>query len=411
MDIGFIHFNSEEKNKVLKALQLIREQQAIDELGIGRVRDAFANKMFPGMSTLQQHAKYFVILPLLYKTAEKYHYNDFRDVKFKLTELEIKLTRQLILGSPENAIGITGSDVVKRNGTTNIDKYVKYDPNYIYSSGMRTYGILKTDAIEAAIFKMSKIREESPERYKSEKDEFGSDDDASSAELQYCVFPNETLDLSKPISIFLNKTEAEFLKSHILSTKDSKDSLLAYILSNNIAIGEDYEFLPADADYSGVITFDSLDYNIFPENFKKEITLAKRFSQFIYPLNMRFMVIYFEGTDMYENLKDSFNELLDRHRKLYDKDLIQEIFTFLKISDPSIELFCLKAIEYVNKEDMTGLDNLIVKREISVKGPKRAKLRNPNRTFDENYYKNLHMLDYRWSIVRRVINEIRKGEI
>lgn len=123
------------------------------------------------------------------------------------------------------------------------------------------------------------------------------------------------------------------------------------------------------------------------------------------------MVIYFEGTDMYENLKDSFNELLDRHRKLYDKDLIQEIFTFLKISDPSIELFCLKAIEYVNKEDMTGLDNLIVKREISVKGPKRAKLRNPNRTFDENYYKNLHMLDYRWSIVRRVINEIRKGEI
>lgn len=41
MDIGYISFGLEEKNNLYKVIQSIRNHHAIDELGIGRIRDAF----------------------------------------------------------------------------------------------------------------------------------------------------------------------------------------------------------------------------------------------------------------------------------------------------------------------------------------------------------------------------------
>lgn len=52
MKLGFINFSSEEQLKMHQVIQAIQEHQAIDELGLGRIRDAFSNKLFPGISTL-----------------------------------------------------------------------------------------------------------------------------------------------------------------------------------------------------------------------------------------------------------------------------------------------------------------------------------------------------------------------
>ena len=49
MQIGFVNFSQEELARKNKVLQMVRDQTAIDELGFGRIRDAFANWMFPGM--------------------------------------------------------------------------------------------------------------------------------------------------------------------------------------------------------------------------------------------------------------------------------------------------------------------------------------------------------------------------
>lgn len=47
MQIGFVNFNTEEKKRVAKMMQLLQESEAIEELGIGRVRDHFSNTLFP----------------------------------------------------------------------------------------------------------------------------------------------------------------------------------------------------------------------------------------------------------------------------------------------------------------------------------------------------------------------------
>ncbi len=113
MKLGFINFSTEEQLKMHQVMQAIQEHQAIDELGLGRIRDAFSNKLFPGISTLHNRAKYYAILPSLFLEAEKGTYKSANEVRAKVLNLEIKLTRQLLRGTePANNWGITGSSVI-----------------------------------------------------------------------------------------------------------------------------------------------------------------------------------------------------------------------------------------------------------------------------------------------------------
>lgn len=69
MQIGWIDFSKRDRDKVLDILQLFAEKTAMDELGIGSVRDAFANIFFPGTSSIQTRAKYFFIVSYLLREA------------------------------------------------------------------------------------------------------------------------------------------------------------------------------------------------------------------------------------------------------------------------------------------------------------------------------------------------------
>ena len=61
MQLGWVDFSREDREKVLDVMNLLQEQGAVDELGIGLIRDAFANYFFPRTSTVQTRAKYFLI--------------------------------------------------------------------------------------------------------------------------------------------------------------------------------------------------------------------------------------------------------------------------------------------------------------------------------------------------------------
>ncbi len=52
MQLGWIDFSKEDRQKALDVINLLSEQDAVDELGKGTVRDAFANCFFPGTSTV-----------------------------------------------------------------------------------------------------------------------------------------------------------------------------------------------------------------------------------------------------------------------------------------------------------------------------------------------------------------------
>lgn len=413
MELGFVHLNNQSRTKMYNMLQLIREHTAIDELGIGKIRDAYSNLLFPGMSTLYRHAKYFVLIPQIYHEAENYDYSNIRDVRAKIIELEIKATRQLLAGSP-GVYGITGSEIVSASGAANKSKYVKYDPIYIYTGGLKTFGIQKCENPEQLILAKSRARKNQPELYKTDK-EGGSDDSALAQNAEYCMLPEEKLNLNQPISIFLNPVEASFIKNHILSAENSRDSLLAYILRENIEVGEDEEFLPKNVDFDK-LSFSDFDEQQLKEPYRKQLIMAKILSRFIVPLNIRFMCNYYrihEDSEAYEHATNCFVEELEKNKELLNEDIILRVFSFVDLKDESTEQFFLKSIKYIKEgqssKDFSKLDNLIIQREAAMKGLSRCKLRSAY-IYDPNYNKNIQPLDFRWDIVVRFVNEIRKGE-
>src|SRR5258708_7276325 len=67
----WLDYSERERRKMLDVVDLFRERDTRDELGIGSVRDAFADLMFPGTSTIMTRARYFLLVPWMYEQQER----------------------------------------------------------------------------------------------------------------------------------------------------------------------------------------------------------------------------------------------------------------------------------------------------------------------------------------------------
>ena len=81
--------------------------QGRDELGIGTVRDALADSLFPGISTVQTRAKYLLFVPWIYKALEE-RKTKSADIESLARKHEIELIEPLL--ASQDANGVIGRD-------------------------------------------------------------------------------------------------------------------------------------------------------------------------------------------------------------------------------------------------------------------------------------------------------------
>lgn len=407
MQIGFINFSQEELARKNKVLQMVRDQTAIDELGFGRIRDAFANMMFPGMSTLQRRAKYFAVMPSLFYQATKKSYNNVRDVREQIVKWEIRLTEMLVngAGNDENKkTGITGRSMLAA-AKNDPGKFVKYDPTYIYMTGLRTFGMVKGDIdIYRLIFERSKQINQQKPKYKATEEGEISDSEDKEGFLQFIAPCKEKYDFEKGtfLPLELTKKEAEYIKGHIVNSMKSMDSMLAYILRNNV------EVLPNYDDLGGVWQNMPKDF----DKYMKQYLMGQRFSHLAYVVQLRFnhiMAIYNEQQEEANLLQKKIEEVLNKYPTDFTRHAIDDMLFFIhnSVTEKTVITFCKRAIEQIENRNWDKLDDLIIARERAVK-PGRNKLRNPKYKGEERG--RPQMLSFRWNeIVYQVINEIRKA--
>lgn len=134
MQLGWIDFSKEDRQKAFDVINLLSEQGAVDELGIGIIRDAFANYFFPGTSTIQTRAKYFLIVPYMLREAVDGRYGkDANRVLRAIDSAEKDCGIRLLEADPK-AEGVIGSRVLPKG-------WVARKPSDIYWNGIRTFGI------------------------------------------------------------------------------------------------------------------------------------------------------------------------------------------------------------------------------------------------------------------------------
>ena len=59
------------RERTLRILSLFQERDSREELGLGAIRDSFADRLFPGTSTIQTRLRYMFFIPWIYRELER----------------------------------------------------------------------------------------------------------------------------------------------------------------------------------------------------------------------------------------------------------------------------------------------------------------------------------------------------
>ena len=395
MPLGWIDFSKSERNKVLSVLDLLTEAGTLDELGIAPVRDGFANLFFPGTSTIQTRAKYFLIVPYALKDLEYSNESNPARLLRAFNEMERNCGEILVRG--EDTDGVIGSRSLAQN------KWVKRTPADIYWAGLRHYGIFNGGTLSLSEYvramcalKNQKNTLKSLGNRNDMADEHDKDDkDAGELfRVQFWNIPTYQDDWIEELNIKLTKEEGAFLKSQIAAS--APESMLAHILREGI-----YEILLSDS-------FQDMESMIraFPDQSQYDYLLAKKFSDFLFVLRTIYNIVVSDGEN--EAANNLWEEMKPNLDTLSSVDLAS-IFTRLRItSNVFLCSFLRKTQDLMRKADFEGMKVEIKRRERELK-QSRAKTLHPGE-FDPNSWFGGGKLDYRFNSAKVIIRDIVESE-
>ncbi len=126
---AWLDYSAKERRAMLEIVDLFREKGTVDELGVGTIRDAFADAMFPGTSTLHTRARYLLFVPWVYLQLEEEKVKGSQ-MNERARSLQAALVRSLIAGGQsEGVIGIEAQEKLLRT------------PAMVYWGALRTLGV------------------------------------------------------------------------------------------------------------------------------------------------------------------------------------------------------------------------------------------------------------------------------
>lgn len=129
--LAWLDHSEEEQRRMRELVALFAQEESRDELGIGAIRDAFSDRLFPGVSVIQTRARYLLFVPWIFREAERRRLSG-ADLKAWTDKRERRLIPALKRGG--DVSGLVGR--VAGAG-------VKILPSTIYWTALQTYGIAR----------------------------------------------------------------------------------------------------------------------------------------------------------------------------------------------------------------------------------------------------------------------------
>jgi hypothetical protein len=131
--LTWLDFSEAERKRALQVVELLGRPETRDELGLGAIRDAFANALFPGMSTVQRRARYFLFVPWTFREAEQ-RWAGRADALERTRRKELQLVESLLrAGETDGVIGSSARGNLKQV------------PSMIYWHGLVRWGIRQVE--------------------------------------------------------------------------------------------------------------------------------------------------------------------------------------------------------------------------------------------------------------------------
>lgn len=127
--LTWLDFSDAERKRALQVVELLGRKETRDELGLGTIRDAFADAMFPGMSTVQRRAAYFLLVPWTFQAIERHPRKGWSPLE-RARRRELQMIDALLAGDDRD--GVIGGRAGQR---------LRQVPSMIYWAGLGRWGI------------------------------------------------------------------------------------------------------------------------------------------------------------------------------------------------------------------------------------------------------------------------------
>lgn len=208
--ISWLDASTEENSKMRELVKLFGTPETTDDLGMGQLRDAISNSLFPGTSVLHLGARYMLLVPWAYQTA---HHGARKPEELgkRAEDSERQLIGKLKELGEESFIG--------RDAGRNVRQL----PSAAYWSALRRYGIVNPDTDRSAVAQLMCADTPSPE----------------DSENNYSVWnqtlpkPPEGFPQSEENGLTLSHEEARWLQERILTT--CPGTMLAHVVGSELS--------------------------------------------------------------------------------------------------------------------------------------------------------------------------------
>lgn len=199
--LTWLDYSERDRRRALDVIDLFRETGTLDELGIGVVRDSYSDLLFPGTSTIQTRACYFLLLPWTFQRLERLRVPSAQMAERARRE-ELNLNAVLAEGPDTDGVfGIQSKRALKRL------------PSEAYWGGLQTWGIRLFSGPIDAYFRSLDGFYQRLERYQRLRD----DPDATRGEPAnwHPHIPDPPSNFPYEASVALRRDDSRYLRDRI----------------------------------------------------------------------------------------------------------------------------------------------------------------------------------------------------
>lgn len=398
--VSWLDFSQKDRQKVMEVLSLFRTQDTRDELGLASIRDTFADFFFPGTSTLQTRARYFLYIPWLYTQFEKKLIPSAKIVE-KLTQEETWLIQALQKSS--ETIGVIG----QRSGK-NLHRF----PSSIYWFGLRAWGILRFPGSQDQYHRRLDAIYRERENLRMRRSSEGSSNEQVLVQDTWDPnLPPRPKDIWHQTNFQLTHQEAAYLQERLILS--CRRSMLSFLVeSGTPAEGVDFLWQHPQAGQ-------------FPEELKCWVRHAQNFSELIHGASLLYNYLLSkkranqEWIQYYEDRLSAWREnLLQRKGELLHWDR-QEFWRLVssqsRIIPPAARHFVNQWVDGLLRNG--EIADPLQRQDLSVMIERREALLKQGRSrFTSQRHLELWsgaagagQLEFRWNVAKRLTDDILNG--
>ncbi len=393
--ISWLDYSEKERRKNLDIVNLFKNQDTRDELGLGTIRDALADTLFPGTGTVQTRARYFLFIPWMYRKLEVQKVSS-REIGERARAVEIKLIFALEKsGETDGVVGIEARDKLQRL------------PSNIYWLGLGVWGIREFKGSQASYHN-------SLDRwYKSQIIDRNDDNEPLGGRLIRNWNPNIPPALKTfpdKATFALTRKEATFLRDQIILNKPN--SLLAFLVRSPV--------------WESDVPFPWMHPNLgsFPLHNQEELYHARHFSVAMHGAALLYNLMLSELTknrtrlaDYHKRIEEWGTEVDSSGTNLesWDRTEFWRLIHSIANVSPRTKVFVNAWVDLILELDRASkvvkhqsARTLIQMREIEIK-KKLARLDNMSARELWNGEAGARQLDYRWRNALVIVNDIQSG--